>query len=210
MSEENLAAITKLNLLLVEGDDDRRFFSALLRHLVLPDVGILKMEGKNKLRDRVNAIVTLPTFEEDVAALGIVRDADENLQGAFQGVCDALKSAGLEAPERSGEPCGRGPRVAVMILPSETEKGSLEDVLLKSIEDDPAMACVSGYFDCLSESGVQAPRSESKARVQAFLASRERAGLRLGEAAEAGYWRWDAPVFQPAKDFLKGLFGHAS
>ena len=46
------------------------------------------------------------------------------------------------------------------------------------------------------------PNNLSKARVQAFLSSRIEPGKRLGEAAEAGYWPFNNPVFNPIKDFL--------
>ena len=29
--------------------------------------------------------------------------------------------------------------------------------------------------------------------------------LYVGKAAEKGYWPWDSPVFDPMKEFLRGL-----
>ncbi len=209
MTEEYLQAIGKAGLLLVEGRDDRRFFSALLHHLGIRNVDVREMHGRHNLRIRVRVITELPGFRDSVTAFGIVRDANSDPAAAFQSMCDALRAAGLEVPGRCGEPCGEAPRVGVMILPSESEPGALEDVCLRAVEDDPAMPCVDEYFDCLSGRGLETPRQESKGRVHTFLASRERAGLRLGEAAEAGYWPWEASTFLPVKDFLKGLFAAA-
>ena len=209
MSREERAAISEPNLLLVEGDDDRRFFRALAQHLGLAEIAIRTMGGTGNLGDRVEAISAEPGFKDTVRTFGVVRDADENPAGAFQSVCDALRAADLPVPKRCGEPCGRAPRVSVMILPSQSETGSLEDVLLASVRDDLAAPCIDGYFDCLKEKGLPAPRQESKARVTAFLASRERAHRLLGEAADAGVWPWGSPAFTPLKEFLRGPFAAA-
>ena len=48
-------------------------------------------------------------------------------------------------------------------------------------------------------------RNSDKARAHAFLASRTRPELRVGEAAEAGHWQLDSPVFDPLKSFLLAL-----
>jgi hypothetical protein len=83
--------------------------------------------------------------------------------------------------------------------------GMLEDLCLRAIAQDPAMLCVEQYFECLQQAGLSLPDNMSKAKVQAFLASRRKAGLRLGEAAEKGYWPWDAEAFGRVKDFLQQI-----
>jgi len=64
------------------------------------------------------------------------------------------------------------------------------------------MPCVDRFFHCLTDEGCPQPQNTSKARVQAFLASRERPGLLLGQAAAKGYWPWDSEAFEEVKDFL--------
>ena len=83
----------------------------------------------------------------------------------------------------------------------------LEDVCLESVKSDPAMECVDRYFECISQADIQGPRKVwmSKARVHAFLASRERPNLRLGEAAESGLWAFDTDAFGPLKELLNIL-----
>jgi hypothetical protein len=66
------------------------------------------------------------------------------------------------------------PQVTVLIIPYGRQKGMLEDVCLESVEDDDAMECVEGFFDCLkNKNRVLAENDISKARVRNFLASRE-------------------------------------
>lgn len=83
----------------------------------------------------------------------------------------------------------------------------IEDVCLDSVKTDPAMECVDLYFECISQAEMQGPREVwmSKARVHAFLASRDRPDLRLGEAAEKGIWEFDTDAFLPLKDLLSIL-----
>lgn len=82
----------------------------------------------------------------------------------------------------------------------------LEDLCLASVADDPAMRCVDKYFRCLEEQNlVQKEIAIPKARLHAFLASRERPGLRLGEAAEKNDIPLHSPVFEPVVNFLRQL-----
>ncbi len=82
----------------------------------------------------------------------------------------------------------------------------LEDLCLAAVADDPAMSCVDEYFKCLGQQQIlQKEFAIPKARLHAFLASRERPGLRLGEAAEKNDIPLDSPVFGPVTDFLRQL-----
>lgn len=82
----------------------------------------------------------------------------------------------------------------------------LEDLCLKAVENDPAMNCVDEYFRCLGDQNiVQKQVAMPKARLHAFLASRERPRLRLGEAAEKNDIPLDSPVFEPVTNFLRQL-----
>ncbi|MCK4297946.1 MAG: hypothetical protein KAX80_00350, partial [Planctomycetes bacterium] len=94
-------------------------------------------------------------------------------------------------------------KVVVTLLPDSSRCGMLEDLCLESISDDPAFACVDAYFECTRRNGIPHPRNMSKAKVHAFLASRRNPSLRLGEAAGAGCWPWDSPVFDEVKQFLQ-------
>ncbi|MGQ9486802.1 MAG: DUF3226 domain-containing protein [Armatimonadota bacterium] len=69
------------------------------------------------------------------------------------------------------------------------------------------MPCVDRYFECLQQTqeDYSAPRHMSKARAQVYLASLPRAGLRLGEAAQAGYLPWDDAAFDEVKTFLQQI-----
>ena len=64
----------------------------------------------------------------------------------------------------------------------------------------------SNTFDVLKKLRTCHRDNPDKARAHAFLASRAKdQNLRVGEAAEAGHWQLDSPVFDPLKSFLLAL-----
>lgn len=207
------ALLEARRILVVEGKDDQRWFQAFLKHLrPIGEVQVLTMDGKDNLRGRIKALVNTPGFWR-VTSLGVVRDADGARQSALQSVRDALAAAGLPAPTGEGVRTPGGPDVTVLILaPAGTDAsrsaqtGKIEDLCLASVRDDPAMECIRTYFECLNNRGVR-PRDLAKAKVQAFLASRLQPGKRIGEAAEAGYWPWESPVFGDVRRFLEEFAG---
>lgn len=205
MSRKGPIEISCENLLIVEGDDDELFFYALAQQLGLHEgLQIYQTGGKYELPKVVAAVAASYGFRK-VKRLGIIRDADEDPEAAFKSVVTALEKAKLPVPSKPREVTGSSPRVSVFILPAEDRQGALEDLCLEAVKEDPAMACVEGFFQCLETQGVSKPTNIVKAKVQIFLASRPEPGKRLGHAAQAGYWPWDSQVFEPVKEFLRCL-----
>jgi hypothetical protein len=193
--------ITASRLLVVEGKDEKLFFEALIQHIGLEDIQILDIGGKTRLRSALKALSSSPGFHK-VNSLGIIRDADENSEGARQSVRDALQHAGLPDPDSSNN---ANPRVSILILPPDEKQGALEDLCLKSVGRDPVMKCVDDYFRCIGRhlSDLN-QRDLSKAKIQVFLAFKA-PGKRLGEATQAGCWSWNNEAFEKVKDFLHRL-----
>ncbi len=199
--------ITKPNLLVVEGTDDKVFFEAFINHCGFKNFEIVTLEGKRQIRSKLNAIVQSPRFRDAVSSLGIVRDADEDAHAAFQSVRDALRFVGLDVPKKPLVSIGATPRVTILILPDNNMPGALENLCLKAVDKDPAMPCIEQFWDCLDKTGLTLPRNHPKGKVQTFLASRPESGKRLGEAAQAGYWPLDNPAFYIIRDFLQQVGG---
>jgi hypothetical protein len=93
----------------------------------------------------------------------------------------------------------------VFLLPDNASPGMLEDLCLEAVASDPAAPCLDEYFTCVFQRGNRRPVEVAKARVHAWLASQLKPDLRLGEAAEAGYWPWNSPVFDQLRAFLRAL-----
>ncbi len=199
--------IEKSRLLVVEGPDDSVFLSALLRHLGIEgEFDIRSLEGVSNFNGILRTLPGVSGFAQ-VESLGVIRDADRALRSAFQSVCSALRNARLSVPKQPLTVVGEKPRVSVFVWPDCQRAGTLETLCLMAVHDDPAMGCVKQYFECLAEQPEikTAPKTPHKAHLHTFLASREKPGLRLGEAAEKGYWPWDHAVFEPIKQFLLAM-----
>jgi hypothetical protein len=97
------------------------------------------------------------------------------------------------------------PNVCVFILPDCTRPGMLETLCMAAVADDPAIGCVEQFLECVQQQVTAPPSNVDKARLHAFLASRSRPDLRLGEAAEKGHWPWESPALEPLMRFLKEL-----
>ena len=197
--------IKESKLLVVEGYDDQRLINALANKIDIPDIQIIILGGTNNLRPYLNALVISPGFQDIVQALGIVRDADDNSLDKLHSVQDALQAAKLPVPDRTLQLAGRNPKTAILILPHDKQAGALEDVCLASVETDAVIDCVEEYMYCVQERVEAPPNNVAKAKVQTFLASRPRPGLRLGEAAEADYWDFNHSSFDPLKELLQLL-----
>jgi hypothetical protein len=67
------------------------------------------------------------------------------------------------------------------------------------------MACVDGYFDCLSQNGLKPPKNESKAKLWVYLAAQNLPDPQVGRAAQAKIFPWDSHTFKPLCEFISAL-----
>lgn len=199
------STITHEKLLVVEGEDAKRFFNAALNHLgLLASIEVRNAGGHAEWPAFMRALVAAPGFEV-VQSLALVRDAEGSARSAFQSISGTLRRAGLAVPARPNTMAPGTPGVCVFILPDCTHRGMLETLCLAAVAGDPAMRCVEQFMDCVRQQAAVPPSNEDKAQLHAFLASRTRPDLRLGEAAERGIWPWDGPVLEPLIRFLANL-----
>jgi hypothetical protein len=200
-------AITKPKLLLGEGKEEVRFFNALLTDkLHITDIQVVDYGGKTRLKDYLEALAQppVPGFA-GLVSLAVTRDADTDATGAFVSVCAALANASLSVPGAHGLFAGVNPRVGVWIFPDGRTLGMLEDLCMASVQTDLALPCVDEYFQCVLRRAARQPNNMAKARLHVWLASQVEPDKRLGEAAEKGYWPWDASAFQSLIHFLQAL-----
>ncbi|MBN1676174.1 MAG: hypothetical protein JXR37_34335 [Kiritimatiellae bacterium] len=190
-------------LLLVEGKDAKKFFEVLVAQLGLPGVQVMDFRGTTQLASAVKAVRNMARFDA-VETVGIVRDVEKNPTGAFQSVTHALRQAGLPVPKEPFVFAEDTPRTCAVILPDASTPGMIETICLKSVQDDPVMPCVQQYLTCVEAAG-ELPANLDKARAHAYLAAQKKPWLRLGEAAEAGYWQLDHNTFDDLKAFLRAL-----
>lgn len=196
-------------LLLVEGKDDKHFFCNIAEKMrAIENLQAEPLEGKSKLKDKISAFKNERGFETVVKRIGIVRDSDLD-DDPFRSVCDALKEAGLTAPEEQLQLSNGTPQVVVFILPGGDKPGNLEDLCLESVEDQDAMQCIDEYFRCLearcNKDVLPPDNKRSKAKLHAYLAAGAEPGKPIGIAVKKDYLAWDSAAFEKVRNFIEML-----
>lgn len=196
--------ITRPIVLAVEGRDMFGFFLELLRGLGLDQkVELRNFGGVGDLPVYLEALASLKRFET-VVSIGIARDCEADPHAAFESVKSALGNAGLPQPRRVGELASGPPQTVVILLPDADSPGMLETLLWRSLANqaDPAAPCVEEFLDCIDVQTGAVAANLDKSRVHAFIASKPRPYLLLGQAVRAGYFPLAAPDFDPLKKIL--------
>ena len=192
--------------LLVEGNDQVNFFRAFIRHLAIKDIQIWNFGGVNDLGRFIRAFVNEPGFRESVHRIGIVRDAENSAESAFQSVQSTLERAGLSVPDRPEALSDGKPIVSVLLLPGQGKPGMLETILCETFAGSAEDACISHFFDCVAEAGKVGIRRPDKARAWAYLTTKPDPHHSVGYAAAKGYWGdLNQPAFRIVQDFLGEL-----
>lgn len=207
---------THPKLLLVEGEDDRRFFSAMIRRMDLDDVQIQPYSGVNNLSRFLDGLILSASFRENVISLGVTRDANASGEAsAKQSLMGTLFRVGLSESQNRIEPT-RVPNITTFILCGSDGTGSLEDLIWESIEPDWRTNCLDTMWECLDANrptGDQPPRQFKKAQLAVYLATHRHMGsafldeddLRLDYAVDKKQINHNHPAFSNVKDFLRGL-----
>lgn len=202
--------ISKNKLLLVEGQDEIKFFSAFLSNSNIVDIQILESKGKDQFRSELDLIMNEPQFE-NVVSIGIVRDADESQASAVESICYHLRQVGLPVPAGHCQfKSNNNMKVGIFIAPGFTDKGMLESLILESLGDHPVKIASGQYIDNLKDILAPAnencqfnfPRNIHKAHMHAFLAGMEKFIPSAGLAAQKGYYNLDSVVFNDIRAFL--------
>ena len=197
-------------VLLVEGRDDRHVLDHIRRfHNPMPFFEIVDKEGLEKLIAAIGPELKAPGRR----AVGIVVDANEDIEARWAAVTDRLGRAGVEVGDR--DPSGtviRGtspdPDVGVWIMPDNQSPGELEDFIETMIpRDDSVWPLSRAYIDGIPvESRLFSSRKELRAKVHVWLATRERPRP-MGLAIGAGDLEVGGTVCVELTTWLRRLFG---
>ena len=143
--------------------------------------------------------------------VGIVVDADGDVNARWDAVVGRLREAGIKPPG-SREPTGTiidgPPRIGIWLMPDNESSGDLEDFVEGMIPPgDPIWPKSEAYIDGIPDGDRKFAASKVlKAKLYAWLATRETPG-RMGSAIHAGDLRVDGPLGTKFADWLRKLFG---
>jgi hypothetical protein len=191
--------IIKLNkVILVEGQDEVRFLNALLKESKINNVEVHEVGGKRNFKIKIPSFVRNPGFS-DVNALGIIRDADNDIDATFTSIKNTLQKEKLKPPKIINHFSDGNPKIGIFIITN-----LLEDLCLKTVKKHPAMECVNIFVNCISSLNPP-PNNISKAKAQAFLAAMPEIVSSVGLGAEKNYWDFSCSEIHELKLFIDSL-----
>jgi len=137
-----MISFTKPFLILCEGSDDKAFFSEIIRNLGLedsfqvhfPQLNDNDSGGKSKFGRFLANVKTQEKFMKKVEAVLVVGDKDDNSTGSLNDIKTQLQEADLPVPDDvlTLTSIDHRPRIAIMMLPLESEAGNLESLLMEA------------------------------------------------------------------------------
>lgn len=201
-------------VLMVEGVDDEYVVKHICGERNLGSIDrIRNCKGKDPLLDDI----AVQLKESDIFAVGVLLDADTDLQARWQAVRHRLQQAGYGsvpvAPDIVGTviaaPAGTLlPRVGIWLMPDNQVPGILEDFLRFLVpENDPLFAHVEHSIDTIPPIHSRFDDlKKPKARIHTWLAWQEEPGKPFGQAITARYLDPDLPAADVFAQWLHRTF----
>ncbi len=194
-------------VLLVEGTDDEHVVRHLCHgHQPMPKFSIQNKEGIKNLLDDIGLEILAPSRK----AIGIIVDANDDLDARWHAVANRLREENIEVPS-SPEPTGTiifsTPRVGLWLMPDNTSPGELENFVSEMIpDDDPIWPRSQSYIDGIPESDRKFTEKKIlRAKVHAWLATR-RDPRPMGTAIRARDLHIDGTLSTTFAKWLRQLF----
>lgn len=202
-------------ILLVEGPDDKHVVIHLSeRNGLAQNFIIVEKEGKDPLLDSIEVEVDIPGR----TALGIMLDANDDLDARWQAVSDRLNRLRQEEdhfdlPELPPQPDPSGTiiegrlRIGIWLMPDNRSTGELEDFVGSMIpSDDPVWPLSEAYIEGIPPAERKFALGKiQRAKVHAWLAARE-APRPMGLAIMAGDLDTNTADSTTFVDWLRTLF----
>ena len=197
------------HILLVEGQDDEHVVRHLCRcHGMKLTFSIKSKEGFTKLLSSISSEIKVP----ERRAVGILVDANDNLQNRWQAVTDQLLKAKIKAPS-SPAPTGtiiegqdERPCVGIWLMPDNRESGELENFVTQMIPTgDPVWPQSQRYIDDIPQAERKFLENKVlRAKLHAWLATRKDP-RKMGLAISACDLDDSGPLCQNFLGWLKNL-----
>lgn len=181
-----------------------------------------KTPGKQSLLSEIKVRLK----ESDIFALGILIDADNDLNSSWQSITHRLQESEYpdipEKPDRNGtiilppettsqqQPYNAAPsllpRVGIWIMPDNQLNGTLEDFLKFLVpEGDPLLPYAEKTLNDLPDTRFTSPH-RPKALMHTWLAWQNEPGKPYGQAISARYLDTDLPMAKTFANWLRRTF----
>jgi hypothetical protein len=215
MNESLLSKDVVENRLLVEGPEDLHVCYHLLNHHGLADqVKILDKQGiENLLRS-----LRVELLGSGKRHLGVVVDADHDLNARWQSLQDTLINAGYKTVPTSPDPDGtviqedKQPTVGIWLMPNNQVPGMLENFLSFLVPpQDPLWTTAEEILEQVIKLDCRFPEVHKiKAHIHTWLAWQKEPGKPLGQAITKHYLDPYAPSAQHFTRWIRQVFAFDS
>lgn len=207
---------TVKSVLLVEGRDDQHVIWSLLEHYRVPEAfSVNDCDGIDNLLRDLTLRLTTPTMYKHI---GVVMDADENLQGRYDALRNILDGTGgydlsqVTLSERGTiiKPLDENyPSFGLWLMPDNRSFGMLEDfVMTLADKNDALMDEADTVLASLEARSLNryTPIHRSKAKIHTYLAWQEEPGKPMGQAITSKVLHAESDSAKIFVEWIKSLF----
>lgn len=231
-------------LLLVEGRDDEHVVKSICGRMQIGHIDEIRSEhnlpstDKKPPSGKEALLKALPKYlesrGEELTALGVLLDADDDRDASWRFITHTLHQLGyadlpaqpdpagtvIQPPDRTIQPpqpnAGASlpgtanplplPRIGIWIMPDNQLNGTLEDFLKFLVpEGDPLLPYAEQTLDKLPHTRFTSPR-RPKALIHTWLAWQNEPGKPYGQAISAKYLNTDLPMAKTFANWLRRTF----
>lgn len=199
--------------LLVEGKNDQHVIWALCEQHQLPETFDVLIPGEGGI-EALLADIPARLDESGLQTLGIVLDADEDVQAQWQRVRTRLQEAGYNVPPQAVQEgfitsAPDRPRVGVWVMPDNQLPGMLEDFVGYLIPvGDRLKPIAEKTLQSIEKKSLQRYKLtyHSKALIHTWLAWQETPGMPMGQAITAQVLQYNHSLANLFINWLQRLF----
>ena len=213
--------IKKSKLILCEGRDEENFLISWLNSDELSnepgfssEIQVLNFEGNSDLSRQLEKYRKMDGFDS-LTHLMIIRDAEQDSDGAVKSIQSALGNNGFQVPEESCQwiyDKNNDLYIGFLLFPkcdNNPTAGTLEDLCLKILAKPDASVCmeeVNVFLERLETEHGKNFSHKFKTQLHAYFAvSDDYVGMKIGEAANAKAFDWSSPELEPLKNFVRNM-----
>jgi hypothetical protein len=168
-------------------------------------------DGKDAIPKYLKAIAT---DKKGLRGVLVVVDADDDPNGNFEAMADALEDATFTRPRKPFTlEESNGIRVGVFLMPKENQNGTLEDLLLEAVfkTSPKARDCVGKFADCVGHVNAWTPNHQAKMKLSSLIAAycedNPWCSLSYVWSNKGNPIPINSDCFTPLADFLKSFCG---
>ena len=199
--------------LLVEGNDDQHVLWAICQQFNIDEsFDIIDSEGVSTLISNI----TVRAKQRDIRTLGILVDADTDLNKRWAQIANELKGMNYSVPKVPNtlgtlipSPAPNRPQVGIWLMPNNQLPGMIEDFIRFLVpENEESLALAEETITILEERSLQQyiPNHRAKALIHTWLAWQEDPGTPLGQAITKRYLTTDTALASQLVQWLNSLF----